>query len=69
VLYFAWISPRSRRQAAGGNRYRSPTGRATTRSWLGQAAYIDAAHLVYAQGEDALRTGKDGGIGEMPPPR
>ena len=31
---------------------------AGTRGWLGQAAYIDAAHRVHARVEDAIRTGK-----------
>ena len=39
---------------------------AGTRGWLGQAAYIDAAHRVQARVEDAIRTGKDCGIGHFP---
>ena len=39
---------------------------ADTRGWLGQAAYIDAAHRVQARVEDAIRTGKDCGIGHFP---
>ena len=39
---------------------------ASTRGWLGQAAYIDAAHRVQARVEDAIRTGKDCGIGHFP---
>jgi len=39
---------------------------AATRSWLGQPAYIDAAHRVHARVEDAIRTGKDCGIGKFP---
>jgi hypothetical protein len=39
---------------------------ATTRGWLGQAAYIDAAHRVHARVEDAIRTGKDTGLGHFP---
>jgi len=39
---------------------------ATTRGWLGQAAYIDAAHRVQARVEDAIRTGKDTGLGHFP---
>ena len=43
------------------------TGRpAGTRGWLGQPAYIDAAHRVHARVEDAIRTGKDCGIGKYP---
>ncbi|MEP7025642.1 MAG: hypothetical protein ABJB47_17945, partial [Actinomycetota bacterium] len=38
-----------------------------TRGWRGQLAYIDAAHRVHARVEDALRTGKDTGIGRFPP--
>jgi len=39
---------------------------ATTRGWLGQNAYIDAAHRVHARVEDAIRTGKDAGLGHFP---
>lgn len=39
---------------------------ATTRGWLSQPAYIDAAHRVHARVEDAIRTGKDCGIGKYP---
>src|SRR5260370_40631604 len=39
---------------------------ASTKGWLGQAAYIDAAHRVHARVEDAIRTGKDCGIGHFP---
>ena len=39
---------------------------ASTRGWLGQPAYIDAAHRVHARVEDAIRTGKDCGIGKFP---
>ena len=39
---------------------------ASTRGWLGQPAYIDAAHRVHARVEDAIRTGKDCGIGKYP---
>lgn len=39
---------------------------ATTRGWRGQNAYIDAAHRVHARVEDAIRTGKDTGIGRFP---
>jgi hypothetical protein len=37
-----------------------------TRGWRGQLAYIDAAHRVHARVEDAIRTGKDCGIGKFP---
>jgi Transposase DDE domain group 1 len=39
---------------------------ARTRGWRGQLAYIDAAHWVHARVEDAIRTGKDCGIGKFP---
>jgi Transposase DDE domain group 1 len=39
---------------------------ASTKGWLGQNAYIDAAHRVHARVEDAIRTGKDCGIGKYP---
>jgi len=39
---------------------------AATKGWLGQPAYIDAAHRVHARVEDAIRTGKDCGIGKYP---
>ena len=39
---------------------------ADTRGWLGQNAYIDAAHRVHARVEDAIRTGKDAGLGHFP---
>ena len=39
---------------------------ADTRGWLGQAAYIDVAHRVQARVEDAIRTGKDAGLGHFP---
>jgi hypothetical protein len=39
---------------------------AGARGWLGQPAYIDAAHRVHARVEDAIRTGKDCGIGKFP---
>jgi hypothetical protein len=39
---------------------------ASVKGWLGQAAYIDAAHRVHARVEDAIRTGKDCGIGHFP---
>jgi Transposase DDE domain group 1 len=39
---------------------------AATRGWPGQPAYIDAAHRVHARVEDAIRTGKDCGIGKFP---
>jgi Transposase DDE domain group 1 len=37
-----------------------------TRGWRGQFAYIDAAHRVHARVEDAIRTGKDCGLGRFP---
>jgi Transposase DDE domain group 1 len=37
-----------------------------TRGWRSQLAYIDAAHRVHARVEDAIRTGKDTGIGRFP---
>jgi Transposase DDE domain group 1 len=40
---------------------------ATTIGWLGQNAYIDAAHRVQARVEDAIRTGKQAGLGHFPP--
>jgi len=39
---------------------------AVTKGWLGQNAYLDAAHRVHARVEDAVRTGKDCGIGKYP---
>ena len=39
---------------------------ASTRGWPGQNAYIDAAHRVQARVEDAIRTGKDTGLGHFP---
>jgi hypothetical protein len=39
---------------------------ASTRGWLDQPAHIDAAHRVHARVEDAIRTGKDCGIGKFP---
>lgn len=39
---------------------------AATKGWLGQNAYLDAAHRVHARVEDAIRTGKDCGIGKYP---
>jgi hypothetical protein len=38
----------------------------TTRGWLGQPQYIDAAHRVHARVEDCIRTGKDTGLGRFP---
>ena len=38
----------------------------TLRGWRGQPAYIDAAHRVHARVEDAIRTGKDCGLGKFP---
>jgi DDE family transposase len=55
-------------EAADGWRYSLwATNRpATTKGWLGQNAYIDAAHRVHARIEDAIRTGKDAGLGHLP---
>ena len=39
---------------------------AGTKGWLGQNAYLDAAHRVHARVEDAIRTGKDAGLGHLP---
>ena len=39
---------------------------AATKGWLGQNAYIDVAHRVHARVEDAIRTGKDAGLGHFP---
>jgi len=39
---------------------------ATTKGWRGKTACIDAAHRVHARVEDAIRTGKDTGIGRFP---
>jgi Transposase DDE domain group 1 len=39
---------------------------AATRGWRGQCAYIDACHRVHARVEDAIRTGKDAGLGHFP---
>ena len=55
-------------EAADGWRYtlhvtNRPAG---TKGWLGQNAYIDAAHRVHARVEDAIRTGKDCGLGHFP---
>ncbi len=40
---------------------------AATKGWLGQNACIDAAHRVQARIEDAIRTGKDTGLGHSRP--
>jgi Transposase DDE domain group 1 len=55
-------------ETAGGWRYTLwVTNRpAATAGWLGQNAYIDAVHRVHARVEDAIRTGKDCGIGKYP---
>jgi hypothetical protein len=37
-----------------------------TRGWRSQLAYIDAAHRAHARVEDAIRTGKDCGLGRFP---
>ena len=34
--------------------------------WRGRTAYIDAGHRIHARVEDAIRTGKDTGIGRFP---
>jgi hypothetical protein len=39
---------------------------ARLRGWRANPAYIDAAHRVHARVEDAIRTGKDTGIGRFP---
>ena len=39
---------------------------AATRGWLGQNAYIDAAHRVQARVENVIRTGKNTGLGHLP---
>lgn len=39
---------------------------AATKGWRGKTAYIDACHRVHARVEDAIRTGKDTGIGRFP---
>jgi hypothetical protein len=39
---------------------------AGTKGWLGQNAYIDAAHRAQARVEDTIRTGKDTGLGHFP---
>lgn len=38
----------------------------TTKGWLGQPQYIDAAHRVHARVEDCIRTGKDTGLSRFP---
>jgi hypothetical protein len=55
-------------EAEGGWRYSlwATNRAATTRGWLAQAAYIDAAHRVQACVEDAIRTGKQAGLGHFP---
>jgi len=39
----------------------------STKGWRGNPAYIDAGHRVHARVEDGIRTGKDTGIGRLPP--
>jgi hypothetical protein len=39
---------------------------ASLRGWRASPAYIDAAHRVHARVEDAIRTGKDTGLGKFP---
>ena len=58
-------SPCSRPKTAGGTACGSRTC-PPPRGWLGQNAYIDAAHRVQARVEDAIRTGKDSGLGHFP---
>ena len=55
-------------EAADGWRYSLwvPNRPADTKGWLGHNAYIDAAHRVHARVEDAIRTGKDAGLGHFP---
>jgi hypothetical protein len=55
-------------EAADGWRYSLwATNRpAATKGWLGQNAYLDAAHRVHARVEDAIRTGKQAGLGHFP---
>jgi hypothetical protein len=38
----------------------------TTKGWLGQPRYVDAAHRVHARVEDCIRTGKSTGLGRFP---
>jgi len=56
-------------EAADGWRYSLwATNRpAATKGWLGQNAYIDAAHRVHARVEDAIRTGKKPAWATSPP--
>jgi len=56
-------------EAADGWRYslRATNRPGATKGWLGQNAYIDAAHRVHARVEDAIRTGKNAGLGHFPP--
>jgi len=37
-----------------------------TKGWRGKTAYIDAGHRIHARVEDAIRTGKDTGLGHFP---
>ena len=55
-------------EAADGWRYSLwATNRpAATKGWLGQNAYIDAAHRVQARVENFIRAGKDTGLGHFP---
>jgi hypothetical protein len=55
-------------EAADGWRYSlwATSRPADTKGWLGQNAYLDAAHRVHARVEDAIRTGKDAGLGHFP---
>ena len=42
---------------------------AATKGWLGQNAYIDAAHRVHARVEDTIRTGKTAASASSRPAR
>jgi hypothetical protein len=55
-------------EEAGGWRYSLQVSNlpVTVRGWRAQLAYADAAHRVHARVEDAIRTGKDCGIGKFP---
>jgi hypothetical protein len=55
-------------EAADGWRYSLwATNRpADTKGWLGHNAYLDVAHRIHARVEDAIRTGKDAGLGHFP---
>jgi hypothetical protein len=55
-----WLSER----CPDGNA-RATNWSADTKGWVGQAAYIDAAHWVHARVEDAICIGRDCGIGHF----